>query len=131
LKVARFLNSLPLLSRYQLEEYMSIESAKALYSRMTTDEAFRAQLEQAANKEERNQVLQAAGYNFTPEEWHDVTAKDQASTSADSELNDEELAAVSGGGVFDFVGDAVDAVGDAVDTYIVEPYNEAVSNTIT
>lgn len=76
---------------------MSIESAKAFYSRMTTDETFRSQLEQAVSKEERQQILQAAGYDFTPEDWKAATAQIQASTAADSELSDAELTAVSGG----------------------------------
>lgn len=75
---------------------MSIESAKAFYFRTTTDEAFRTQLEQAASKEEKERILQAAGYDFTQEEWQAATAQIQTST-ADSELSDAELTAVSGG----------------------------------
>jgi predicted ribosomally synthesized peptide with nif11-like leader len=75
---------------------MSIESAKAFYSRMTTDETFRSQVEQAASKEERQQILQAAGYDFTPEEWKAATAQIQES-KADSELSEAQLEAVSGG----------------------------------
>ncbi|MEH1992178.1 Nif11-like leader peptide family natural product precursor [Nostoc sp.] len=75
---------------------MSIESAKAFYSKMTTDETFRSQLEQAASKEERQQIIQAAGYNFTPEEWQAATAQIQES-KADSELSEAQLKAVSGG----------------------------------
>ena len=78
---------------------MSIESAKAFYSRMTTDEAFRTQLEQAASKEERQQIMQAAGYDFTPEQWEAATAQVQDSNAADSELSDTQLEAVSGGGM--------------------------------
>lgn len=76
---------------------MSVESAKAFYSRMTKDEAFRTQLEQAASKEERQQILQAGGYEFTQEEWEAVTAEIQASNSTNNELKDEELEAVAGG----------------------------------
>jgi predicted ribosomally synthesized peptide with nif11-like leader len=76
---------------------MSIESAKAFYLRMTTDEAFRTQLEQAASVEERQQILQAAGYDFTPEDWEAAKAQIQASASANGELSDAELTAVSGG----------------------------------
>ena len=76
---------------------MSIESAKAFYSRMTTDEAFRSQLEQAASGEERTSILQAAGYDFTPEEWQAATTQIQDSNSASGELSDTELTAVSGG----------------------------------
>jgi len=76
---------------------MSIESAKAFYSRMTTDEAFRTPFEQAATKEKRKQLLQVAGYDFTPEEWQVATAEIQDSNSADSELSDAQLEAVTGG----------------------------------
>ena len=75
---------------------MSIESAKAFYSRMTTDETFRSQLEQATSIEERQQILQAAGYEFTSEEWEAAKAEFETS-NASSELSDSELQAVSGG----------------------------------
>lgn len=49
---------------------MSIESTKAFYSRMTTDKTFRRQLEQAATKEKRQHIIQAAGYDFCkPNNW--------------------------------------------------------------
>lgn len=79
---------------------MSIESAKAFYSQMTRDEAFRMQLEHATSKEERQQSIQAAGYEFTPEEWKAAIAQIQESNSADSELTDAELEAVSGGPMY-------------------------------
>ena len=77
---------------------MSIESAKSFYTRVTTDEAFRTQLEQIATAEERQQTIQTAGYEFTPEEWK--AAQEQILATLDSkedELSDTELAAVSGG----------------------------------
>lgn len=70
---------------------MSIESAKAFYSRMTTDQAFRTQLEQAGTREERLQILQDSGYDFTSKEW------EAAKAQFNSELSDAELTAVSGG----------------------------------
>lgn len=76
---------------------MSIDSANAFYSRMTTDEAFRDQLAQTASKEERQQIMQATGYDFTAEEWQAATAQIKDSNSADSELSDTQLEAVSGG----------------------------------
>ena len=76
---------------------MSIESAKAFYARMTTDTAFRTPLEQATSKEERQQIMQAAGYDFTSEEWQAAIAQIQASNSTESELSDAQLEAVSGG----------------------------------
>lgn len=66
---------------------------------MTTDEAFRTQLEQAASKEERKQIMQAAGYDFTPEEWQAAIAQAQASNSTNDEITNEELEAVAGGGL--------------------------------
>ena len=76
---------------------MSIDSAKAFYSRMTTDEAFRNQLEQLASKQERKQIMQTAGYDFTPEEWQATIAQIQDANSASGELSDAQLEAVSGG----------------------------------
>jgi predicted ribosomally synthesized peptide with nif11-like leader len=75
---------------------MSIESAKASYSRLTVDETFRTQLEQTVSDEERRRILQAAGYEFTREEWETTTAQLQASNSADG-VSNAELQAVSGG----------------------------------
>ncbi len=76
---------------------MSIESAKAFYSRMTTDEAFRFQLQNAPSDDERRAIMQAGGYNFTPEEWEAATKQILESDAADSELSDAQLEAVSGG----------------------------------
>lgn len=74
---------------------MSIESAKAFYERMVTDEAFQTQYQNAVTNDERREVVLAAGYNFTPEEWE--AAITQISESSDGELSDAELTTVSGG----------------------------------
>ena len=74
---------------------MSIESAKAFYERMITDEAFRTQHQSPATDDERREIVLAAGYNFTPEEWE--AALTQISESSNGELSDAELTAVSGG----------------------------------
>lgn len=77
---------------------MSIENAQSFYVRVTTDEEFRTQLEQTQTAEERQQIIQVAGYKFTSEEWE--TAKEQilaASDSSKGELSEEELTSVSGG----------------------------------
>ncbi len=66
---------------------MSIESAKAFAEIMTTDEAFRTQLQQASSDEECQALVQAAGYSFTQEEWETIR----------SELNEQQLEAVAGG----------------------------------
>lgn len=74
---------------------MSIESAKAFYEKIATDEAFLTQYQSAANDDVRRDILLTAGYNFTAEEWEATMA--QASESPDSELSDAELETVSGG----------------------------------
>jgi predicted ribosomally synthesized peptide with nif11-like leader len=77
---------------------MSIENAQLFYVRVSTDKEFRTQLEQTETIEERQQIIQTAGYKFTAEEWE--IAKEQilaTSDSSDGELSEEELTAVSGG----------------------------------
>lgn len=77
---------------------MSVENAHSFYVRVTTDEEFRTQLEQTSTAAERQQIIRAAGYKFTIEEWE--TAKEQilaASDSNEGELSDTELTAISGG----------------------------------
>lgn len=75
---------------------MSIESAKAFYQRVTTDEAFQTQLQSAAS-EERTVIIQEAGYDFTPEEWETATAQVLEAAEINRELNDVELEAIAGG----------------------------------
>ena len=48
---------------------MSIESAKAFYQRMTQDDGFRTPFEEASTKEERQQLIKDAGYDFSADEW--------------------------------------------------------------
>ncbi|MGL5833806.1 MAG: Nif11-like leader peptide family natural product precursor [Waterburya sp.] len=75
---------------------MSIESAKAFYQRMSEDDAFRTPFEEASTKEERQQLIKDAGYDFTPEEWQDAVTEIQA-TDSNEELQEEELEAIAGG----------------------------------
>jgi predicted ribosomally synthesized peptide with nif11-like leader len=77
---------------------MSIENAQLFYVRVSTDKEFRTQLEQTETVEERQQIIQTAGYEFTAEEWE--IAKRQilaTSDSSEGELSEEELTTVSGG----------------------------------
>ncbi|MHC5771344.1 MAG: Nif11-like leader peptide family natural product precursor [Nostoc sp.] len=69
---------------------MSIESAKAFYQRVTTDENFRTQVE-SSPIEERGVLLQAAGYSFTQREWEAASAEILETTSIDEELNVNKL----------------------------------------
>ncbi len=74
---------------------MSIENARAFYERVATDEAFREQLRNVANDEQGQNIIQEAGYDFTPEDWNMMS--EQLSQSNESELSDAELEAVAGG----------------------------------
>jgi predicted ribosomally synthesized peptide with nif11-like leader len=77
------------------EKTMSIESAKAFYERMATDETFRLQHQNAKADGERRQLVQGAGYDFTPEEWESALA--EIAEAAKSQLSDAELESVAGG----------------------------------
>ncbi|WP_392533430.1 Nif11-like leader peptide family RiPP precursor [Nostoc sp. C117] len=78
---------------------MSTESAKAFYQRVTTDTAFRSQIE-SSPIEERGTLLQAAGYYFTQIEWEAASAEILETTSIDGELNEAQLEAIAGGRIF-------------------------------
>ena len=79
---------------------MSIESAKAFYTRMTEDDAFRTPFEQESiTNEERRQMIADAGYEFTAEEWQ-AAMTEIATSDYEGELNEEELEAVAGGMIY-------------------------------
>ncbi len=67
---------------------MSIESAKAFIERVQTYEEFRERMKDAADKEARIALVNAEGFDFSEEDIKAVK----------SELSDDELDAVSGGG---------------------------------
>ncbi|MEO0015496.1 MAG: hypothetical protein RLZZ535_3885 [Cyanobacteriota bacterium] len=79
---------------------MSIENAKAFYSRIKTDTVFRSQFEQATSHEEKEQIIQATGYDFSHEEWESVTAEIANSPESDEELNQVDLEAIAGGIIY-------------------------------
>lgn len=79
---------------------MSIKSARAFYERVVTDEPFRSQLQNAPGDDERRAIVQAAGYNFTHEEWQATTKQMQESDAIDMELSDVELEEVAGGVIY-------------------------------
>lgn len=79
---------------------MSIENVKAFYKELANNPAFRHQIENIKNKTECSQLIKAAGYNFTLEEYEEYTAQLLESAADESELqdlNEKELAAVFGG----------------------------------
>lgn len=79
---------------------MSIESARAFYQKLSTDEAFAKQLRNAPSEDECRATIRAAGYDFTPEEWGTVV--DQIKQSNNREVSESELEAVSGGAIQTF-----------------------------
>jgi predicted ribosomally synthesized peptide with nif11-like leader len=79
---------------------MSLENVKAFYDHLANDEAFRTQIQGVNSKEECSQIVKAAGYDFTLEEYEEYTAQLLESANGESELKDlseKELAAVFGG----------------------------------
>lgn len=79
---------------------MSLESVKAFYEGLRSDEALRTQIQGVQSKEECSQVVKNAGYDFTPEEFEEYTADLLESTLADrelTELDEKELASIVGG----------------------------------
>lgn len=84
---------------------MSLTNVKAFYQRLANDEAFRSQIQNVKSKEECSQIVRAAGYNFTQQEYEEYTAQLLESDTGDSELKDlseQELEAVFGGASFLF-----------------------------
>jgi predicted ribosomally synthesized peptide with nif11-like leader len=82
---------------------MSLASVKAFYQRLADDEAFRSQIHNVKSKKECSQIVKAAGYNFTQQEYEEYTAQLLESDSNDNELKDlseQELEAVFGGASF-------------------------------
>jgi predicted ribosomally synthesized peptide with nif11-like leader len=72
---------------------MSAEGATALYERVTSDEEFRARLEAAETPEEKGQVVTEAGFDVSRDDLSTVR-----SLAGVSELSDEDLEKVAGGG---------------------------------
>ena len=73
---------------------MSVESARAFYERIATDEVLQKQLQNAASDEQRLEIVLAAGYSFTLPEWEAALAK--ISKSGDS-ISDAQLDTIAGG----------------------------------
>jgi predicted ribosomally synthesized peptide with nif11-like leader len=79
---------------------MSLESVEAFYERLANDPDFNSQIQSVKSKEECSQIVQAAGYDFTQEEFEEYTTILLDLNPSDDELRDideKELAAVYGG----------------------------------
>jgi predicted ribosomally synthesized peptide with nif11-like leader len=75
---------------------MSFESANEFYQRLATDDEFRNQLENVSS-DDRMTTIQAAGYDFTREEWETVVNGAISSIQAEGELSEADLETVAGG----------------------------------
>lgn len=79
---------------------MSLGQVKSFYEQLANDETFRTQIQGVESKDECSQVVQDAGYDFTPEEFEEYTIQLLESTANKGELQDlseKELEAVFGG----------------------------------
>ena len=74
---------------------MSIVSAKDFLQKIGTDQALKARLEAAAGNEARLQIIQAAGFDFTLEEFKQAVT--EMAAAAGKELTPEELQDIAGG----------------------------------
>lgn len=76
---------------------MSIQSVKDLLQKLEADQALKKQLEAAADHETRLQIIRAAGFDFTVEEFKQAMA--ELSAAAGKELTPEELQDIAAGAV--------------------------------
>ena len=76
---------------------MSIQSARALYTRLLADEDFRKELEQATSYQQRYDILQAAGFSCTPVELQIAKNELLQSLKTDGELSEIEQDYIQGG----------------------------------
>lgn len=83
---------------------MSLENVQSFYTRLANDESFRTQMQSVNSKDECSQVVQAAGYDFTQEEFEEYTGQllESIPESELQDLDEQELEAVVGGTIFNF-----------------------------
>ena len=79
---------------------MSLESVEAFYERLAKDPDINSQIQDVKSKEECSQIVKAAGYDFTQQEFEEYTTilLDLNPTDGDLiDVDEKELAAVYGG----------------------------------
>jgi len=74
---------------------MSVQSVKDFIKQLETDDVLKQRLEAAADDQTRRQIIQAAGFDFTPEEFKQAVA--ELAAVADKKLTPEELRNIAGG----------------------------------
>ncbi|BAY09977.1 Nif11-like leader peptide family natural product precursor [Calothrix sp. NIES-2098] len=81
---------------------MSLENVRAFYERLASDEAFRNQIQSVESKDAGREILQNAGFDFTPAEFEEYTEQLLETNAANDDLKDlnpQELEAVFGGAI--------------------------------
>ncbi|MCA2653840.1 Nif11-like leader peptide family natural product precursor [Microcystis sp. M061S2] len=84
---------------------MALEQVHAFYQKIASDESFRSRIQSVNSKEECSEIVKAAGFDFTPQEFEEYTARILESERPDEEVTDlseEDLAAVAGGFIGSF-----------------------------
>jgi predicted ribosomally synthesized peptide with nif11-like leader len=79
---------------------MALEQVHAFYQKIASDESFRSRIQSVNSKEECSEIVKGAGFDFTPQEFEEYTARILESDRPDEEVTDlseEDLAAVAGG----------------------------------
>lgn len=77
---------------------MSLENVAAFYEKLGQDRNFCQQIKDAANESQKWQIIQDAGFDFTPAEYAKFTAQNfDLNESEIQDLSIEEMAGVVGG----------------------------------
>jgi predicted ribosomally synthesized peptide with nif11-like leader len=74
---------------------MSVQSARDFIKQLESDRTLQDRLQAAADDEARRQIIQAAGFDFTREEFHQAVA--EISAAAGQEMSAEELDGIAAG----------------------------------
>jgi predicted ribosomally synthesized peptide with nif11-like leader len=74
---------------------MSVKSAKNFIQKCETDGNFKARLEAAPDNKTRMQIIRAAGFEFTEDEFKEAAA--ELAATAGKELTPAELREIAGG----------------------------------
>jgi predicted ribosomally synthesized peptide with nif11-like leader len=80
-------------SHTRWETNLSAEAATALYERVNSDEEFRARLEAADTPDDKRRIVTEAGYDVSRDDLSTIRR-----LAGVSELSDEDLEKVAGGG---------------------------------
>ncbi|NCR45246.1 MAG: Nif11-like leader peptide family natural product precursor [Microcystis aeruginosa SX13-01] len=52
---------------------MALEQVHAFYQKVASDESFRSRIQSVNSKEECSEIVKAAGFDFTPQEFEEYT----------------------------------------------------------